>query len=206
MFGSNADARGTIIAISFHYFRPAEGIFTGVKPGTLPGITTWCSCVQSRTPYCSPGYGIFVCEKNSKLIEKYFWMCPVCLTSLLLLGLRIHYPLLQRRCIRSIHCSTTIEITYKDYCKRMGILVNSNFSFISWITYYKDMTSHPPLSTKRWSHVRPLIECDDRQRLRIVFQTWRKYAYSYFIYLLYEVFTVSFTKKHAPYLCNEICV
>lgn len=44
--------------------RPAEGIFTGVKPGTLPGITTWCSCVQSRTPYCSPGYGIFVCEKN----------------------------------------------------------------------------------------------------------------------------------------------
>ena len=48
------------------YFRPAEGIFTGVKPGSLPGITTWCSCVQSRTPYCSPGYGIFVCERNSK--------------------------------------------------------------------------------------------------------------------------------------------
>lgn len=145
MFGSNADARGTIIAISFHYFRPAEGIFTGVKPGTLPGITTWCSCVQSRTPYCSPGYGIFVCEKNSKLIEKHIWMCPVCLTSLLLLGLRIHYPLLQRRCIRSIHCSTTIEITYS--C--IKIIVKG---WVYWSTLISHLYHELPI-TRIWHHI-----------------------------------------------------
>lgn len=67
------------------------------------------------------------------------------------------------------------------------------------------MTSHPPLSTKRWFHDHPLIECDDRQRLRIVFQTSRKYANSYFPYLLYKAFTVSFA-KYVPHLCNRFFV
>lgn len=68
------------------------------------------------------------------------------------------------------------------------------------------MTSLPPLSTKRWFHDPPLIECDDRrQRMKIVFQTWRKYANSYFWYVLYNVFTVSFT-KNVPHLGNWIFV
>lgn len=67
------------------------------------------------------------------------------------------------------------------------------------------MTSHPPLSTKRWFHDHPLIECDDRQRLRIVFQTSRKYANSYFPYLLYKAFTVSFA-KYVPHLCNKFFI
>lgn len=70
----NIDVRGMINVIFFYFFRLVEGIFIGVKLGILFGIMIWCSCVQFRILYCFFGYGIFVCEKNSKLNEKYIFV------------------------------------------------------------------------------------------------------------------------------------
>lgn len=75
MFRIKVDVKGNNKYNFFlFFFRLVEGIFIGVKLGILFGIMIWCSCVQFRILYCFFGYGIFVCEKNSKLNEKYIFV------------------------------------------------------------------------------------------------------------------------------------